>query len=779
MADISAAVACGTTRHRQQALKAQLHDDFAPGAYDNWVVWAGALSARIGDLSFDATLARAYIDDEVSAQFSVRVELFFGAVDVTRIRAGEVEARLWTQAPDGTPHCVPMTLCVDAAGSPQLCASNLVFLSDPVSLAQTGTFAYTVEFSADGQAIDAETRRWVALNDLAQNQDGVVVVSPRWVEAGPTMMEVCLRKLGARIDAAGHFHSGHIQDLTHVVADLPVDVIYLLPFFRPGFTDLHTGEDVRKGQLGSPYAVADFFAIDPALVPEPASIDLQQLLAQKLFDARDVKEIFGVDSPAPDRLARRGAPALVTEFGDDAVRQLVGRAHLRALTRRAHEVGKRVIFDLVLMQTSRDHELIRQHPEWYVLEPDGRPAIHRIAWLEYSDVALFDLAFNEPLQQYLLDVAPYWIDRCDLDGVRIDASQTVDRPFLARLHNRIHRLRPDALVLGETLCPLHEAVDIPVDMIYALLVDFHRDAQEAAGLIDFLERVHSTFAAGTVAKAYFENHDSPRASAVWEQRFTEQLAASASARDHWSTHSTATAPPQWMMVLAKNLQATLIDATLGMAPAPAPVTQDQRPAPAGGTRLAWALEWGSQWGETQRTDFEHANLLRGAQTQQQPGAVLEAAYLGLPDVLASCHELRDGAVYYHRHVSDGDRVLAATRYGHDTALLILHNLDAVAAHRVEIDLSWLTRMPRSGGVIYDSYDALHLAPQPVPVFNLAGSTVRSVIAPLQSRILRLTWVPSTEVSTTHGTVSSTGPSPGRHDPTPAASSIRQTNQENT
>ena len=80
---------------------------------------------------------------------------------------------------------------------------------------------------------------------------------------------------------------------------------------------------------------------------------------------------------------------------------------------------------------------------------------------------------------------------------------------------------------------------------------------------------------------------------------------------------------------------------------------------------------------------------------------------------------------------------------------------------------------------YDSYDALHLAPQPVPVFTLAGSTVRSDIAPLQSRILRLTWVPSTEVSTTHGTVSSTRPVPGRHDPTLAASSIRKTNQENT
>ena len=51
------------------------------------------------------------------------------------------------------------------------------------------------------------------------------------------------------------------------------------------------------------------------------------------------------------------------------------------------------------MQTSRDCPLIDTHPEFYVRDEEGRPAIHRIAWLVYSDVALFDLAFNEPLQQ--------------------------------------------------------------------------------------------------------------------------------------------------------------------------------------------------------------------------------------------------------------------------------------------------------------------------------------------------------------------------------------------
>ena len=50
--------------------------------------------------------------------------------------------------------------------------------------------------------------------------------------------------------------------------------------------------------------------------------------------------------------------------------------------------------------------------------------------------------------------------------MRIDASQTIDRPFLKKLKkNRIQATEPQALVLGETLCPQAEAVDIPVDMV--------------------------------------------------------------------------------------------------------------------------------------------------------------------------------------------------------------------------------------------------------------------------------------------------------------------------
>ena len=162
----------------------------------------------------------------------------------------------------------------------------------------------------------------------------------------------------------------------------------------------------------------------------------------------------------------------------------------------------------------------------------GRPEIHQIAWLVYSDVALLDLPFNKPLQNYLSGVAPFWMRMWDLDGVRIDAGQTVDRPFLKQIKNRINMTKDDAIVLGETLCDLDEAVDIPV--------------------ADLLSSAPVGEISGTV-------EDFPQ-----------------------------------LLALLRNIQCSLIDATAGTAH---------------NTNLAHALEWGSAWGEEERSDFEEPTLL--------------------------------------------------------------------------------------------------------------------------------------------------------------------------
>ena len=364
----------------------------------------------------------------------------------------------------------------------------------------------------------------------------------------------------------------------------------------------------------------------------------------------------------------------------------------------------------MLMQSSRDCPLIAEHPEWYLLDENGAPRIHQIAWLVYSDVALFDLVYNRPLQEYLLEIAPYWIEQCQLDGVRIDASQTIDRPFLKKIKNRIQASDPQALVLGETLCPLHEARDLPVDMVYALLVDFHRDVEHAGPLIDFIEETNRAFAPGTMALAYFENHDSPRASAVWRERFEELLRRDEAARARWDSALT--------MALLKNLQAAVIDCSVGSA---------------AGCNMARGLELGSEWGEETRTDFENENLLDFAQAGRPPHAALVRAYGQLLQLQRVWPEIVDGEVYFHRNHGTGgdpdDRVLVYVRYTTAGALLFLHNFDPVAVRRAHPDLAYLPQPPAHRTRVFDTYAALEL--------KADSATAAGALLPLQTQVWRL------------------------------------------
>ena len=690
----------------------QLHCRYQRREFDNWQVWGGNVTIAIDGRVCEPPLARAYIEPgRTTAIAQVRCELFVAAVEPDQVQPRDVDARLWTDA-NGTSSYVEMRLLVDEEGVPVLADNNLVFESAAFALERTGAFNYAVEFSADSYA-EAGRKEWISLNDLAENRDGIIVVSPEWVREGPTISEVCARKVGAEVEG-GRFRSGRLAELTRRLDTIPADVIYLLPFFRPGFADLHTGADVRKGTLGSVYAVQDFFQVDPKLISPVENVDWETLVAEGFVLPNELEGLAGLSAVQAE-----------SALGHDAFIQLVGRAELRALTRRAHALGKKVIFDLVLMQSSRDCPLIAEHPEWYLRDERGMPQIHQIAWLVYSDVALFDLVYNQPLQEYLLKIAPYWIEQCGFDGVRIDASQTIDRPFLKKLKNRIQATAPEALVLGETLCPLTEAVDVPVDMVYALLVDFHRDTEHAHPLIDFLEETNRTLAPGTVAMAYFENHDSPRATQVWHERFQEFLHCDEQARSYWQSLTCPIQPDvenrALLMALLKNLQAAVTDCSAGSS---------------SGCNLTRGLELGSEWGEETRTDFENETLLHFDWAEHEPHASLARAYERLFALQKEWSECCDGKIYFHRNEFAGgdpdDRILAYVRYTERSALLVAHNFDPHTVRRASYHFDYLPQPPSSRQKCFDTYEALAIEAEPL---DDEGATV--CLMPLQTQVWRL------------------------------------------
>ena len=161
----------------------QLHCRYQRHQFDNWQVWGGNVTIAIDGRVCEPPLARAYIEPgKTTAIAQVRCELFVAAVDPDQVQPRDVDARLWTDA-SGTSSYVEMRLLVNAEGTPVLADNNLVFESVAFALERTGAFNYAVEFSADSYA-EAGRKEWISLNDLAENRDGIIVVSPEWVRRG-------------------------------------------------------------------------------------------------------------------------------------------------------------------------------------------------------------------------------------------------------------------------------------------------------------------------------------------------------------------------------------------------------------------------------------------------------------------------------------------------------------------------------------------------------------------------------------------------------------------
>lgn len=92
--------------------------------------------------------------------------------------------------------------------------------------------------------------------------------------------------------------------------------------------------------------------------------------------------------------------------------------------RAAHRLGLKVIIGMVPNHTSRDHEWVSEHPEFYVRDEKGVPAYD----LDWSDTAKLDYR-NADLRQAMTDVYSFWLNRPEdagVDGFRVDMAHFIN-----------------------------------------------------------------------------------------------------------------------------------------------------------------------------------------------------------------------------------------------------------------------------------------------------------------------------------------------------------------
>ncbi len=275
------------------------------------------------------------------------------------------------------------------------------------------------------------------------------------------------------------------------IAAMGFDWIYLTPIHPSGVVG-------RKGPLGSPYAIADFRAIDPSL----------------------------------------------GTIGD-----------FRAFLAAAHGLGLKVMMDVVYNHSSPDSVLAGEHPEWFMQEGKG-PAVSRGELVapppgtrlgrkcaDWSDVVDFDYGSSPQLWVELMSILVEWRKE-GVDGFRCDVASLVPVDFWKQARQRVNQYDPGLrrelhplVWLAESVHPsflkkmreagygawsepeLHSVFDLTYDYDgWERLEKAWAGERPAAYYLDYLYAQETLYPARARKIRFLENHDLQRAAGRFESR---------------------------------------------------------------------------------------------------------------------------------------------------------------------------------------------------------------------------------------------------------------------
>ena len=262
---------------------------------------------------------------------------------------------------------------------------------------------------------------------------------PQWLRSG-VLYEVFPRDFSGKGDLNGV--TARLDELKN----LGVTILWIMPIHP-------IGEKMRKGTYGSPYAVRDYYAVNP-------------------------------------------------DYGTiDDFKRLVSEAHKRNM---------KVILDLVVNHTAWDNVLITQHPEFYKKDAKGNiiPPVR-----DWSDVAGLNYA-NPALREYIITMMKYWINECDIDGYRCDVASMVPTDFWEQARKELEKVKPDIMMLAEADKPdlLVQAFDSDYSWpLLGTINDVIMHNKPASALEMTWENSRGRFPKGSVHMRITDDHDEARA----------------------------------------------------------------------------------------------------------------------------------------------------------------------------------------------------------------------------------------------------------------------------
>ncbi|HNY12235.1 MAG TPA: alpha-amylase family glycosyl hydrolase [Candidatus Wallbacteria bacterium] len=145
-------------------------------------------------------------------------------------------------------------------------------------------------------------------------------------------------------------------------------------------------------------------------------------------------------------------------------RRLGKNETLKKLVKALHESGIDVVIDGVFNHVGRDFFAFRdlmyfgynsRYRDWF----DGIDFSRRSpyndqftynTWAGYYDLVKLNLK-NHEVKEHLLNAAKFWIEEFDIDGIRLDAADSLDFEFMKTLSEVTKNLKPGFWLMGEVV----------------------------------------------------------------------------------------------------------------------------------------------------------------------------------------------------------------------------------------------------------------------------------------------------------------------------------------
>src|SRR5699024_1612154 len=133
---------------------------------------------------------------------------------------------------------------------------------------------------------------------------------------------------------------------------------------------------------------------------------------------------------------------------------------LKELVKEAHKRDIRVMLELSTNYVASSHPFVTdgEHDDWFkeanVQQEDATSWLDQVVVLDQS---------NKEVQEYLLDVATYWINEVNIDGYMLYGVNQMDMDFLDSLTRTLKQKNSQLMLAGKTL-----DVTDPLDELYEL-----------------------------------------------------------------------------------------------------------------------------------------------------------------------------------------------------------------------------------------------------------------------------------------------------------------------